>query len=192
LNNNAGILVPSPQPPLAVPIDLVRGHLKVNALGAWRVSQAFAPGMAQRGWRRIVMASSGTGAFGNGLQHGLSAYAVSKESLNALTVMLAAELAGTGVLVNAVNPGLVRTRMRQDAPRTARPAAFSAVTDASNGEPRTPISAPAWWPGRAIVVPCRTFGGVRARVPGRKPCLCPAVDADSMFRIKIGIIISRI
>ncbi|MDQ7803517.1 SDR family NAD(P)-dependent oxidoreductase [Amycolatopsis sp. A133] len=127
LVNNAGILVPSPQSPSAVPIDLVRAHLEVNALGAWRVSQAFTPGMVRRGWGRIVMVSSGTGAFGNGLQHGLSAYAVSKVALNALTVMLAAELEGTGVLVNAVNPGLVRTRMRPDAQRTAREAAADVV-----------------------------------------------------------------
>jgi NAD(P)-dependent dehydrogenase (short-subunit alcohol dehydrogenase family) len=134
LVNNAGILVPSPQSPLAVPIDLVRGHLEVNALGAWRVSQAFAPGMARRGWGRIVMVSSGTGAFGNGLQQGLSAYAVSKVALNALTVMLAAELAGTGVLVNAVNPGLVRTRMRPDAERTAPAAAADVVWAATLGD----------------------------------------------------------
>ncbi|MGW0520108.1 SDR family NAD(P)-dependent oxidoreductase [Crossiella sp. NPDC003009] len=127
LINNAGVLLPEGQTPSAVPMDLVRRHLEVNTLGSWRVCQAFLPGMVRRGWGRIVMVSSGIGAFSNGLAPELSAYAVSKAALNALTVMLAAELAETGVLVNAVNPGLVRTRMRPDAPRSPEAAAAEVV-----------------------------------------------------------------
>lgn len=40
-----------------------------------------------------------------------SAYAVSKVALNALTRILAKELEGSGMLVNAISPGWVRTRM---------------------------------------------------------------------------------
>jgi NAD(P)-dependent dehydrogenase (short-subunit alcohol dehydrogenase family) len=38
-------------------------------------------------------------------------YSISKTALNALTVQLAAAVRGTGVLVNCVDPGWVRTRM---------------------------------------------------------------------------------
>lgn len=49
---------------------------------------------------------------------------MSKVALNGLTTMLAAQTAGTGVLVNAVNPGQTRTRMMPTAPRSAAEAAL--------------------------------------------------------------------
>lgn len=115
LVNNAGVFLDWQTDPCTVPLDVVRTELDVNALGAWRVSQAFAPGMVARGWGRIAMVSSGTGSFGNGLFTGAPGYSISKLALNGITVLLAKQLDGTGVLVNAVNPGLVRTRMRPDA-----------------------------------------------------------------------------
>jgi NAD(P)-dependent dehydrogenase (short-subunit alcohol dehydrogenase family) len=64
---------------------------------------------------RIVIVSSGAGSHGEP-QFGLSAnggaaatYGISKAALNALTSKLAAELEGSGVLVNAVDPGLTAT-----------------------------------------------------------------------------------
>jgi NAD(P)-dependent dehydrogenase (short-subunit alcohol dehydrogenase family) len=111
LVNNAGVLLDQGTCPSTVPLELIERQFAVNTLGAWRVSQAFLPAMVAQGWGRIVMVSSGTGAFSNGLFTGASGYSVSKVALNALTVLLAQETQGTGVLVNAVNPGLVRTRM---------------------------------------------------------------------------------
>jgi NAD(P)-dependent dehydrogenase (short-subunit alcohol dehydrogenase family) len=123
LVNNAGVLLDWGLSPSSIPLDLVGRELAVNLFGAWRVSQAFVPGMLSRGWGRIVMISSGTGAFSNGLFADAPAYSLSKAALNALTVLLADETRDHGVLVNAVNPGLLRTRMRPDAERRPEAAA---------------------------------------------------------------------
>jgi NAD(P)-dependent dehydrogenase (short-subunit alcohol dehydrogenase family) len=117
LINNAGVLLDWGTMPSATDLGVAGRALAVNLFGAWRMSQAFLPGMLERGWGRVVMVSSGTGSFSNGLFTGAPAYSLSKVALNALTVLLAQETRGRGVLVNAVNPGLVRTRMRPDAPR---------------------------------------------------------------------------
>jgi len=127
LVNNAGEMSDQGYDPLTVPIDVVHRHITVNALGALRVSQAFVPAMVERGWGRVVMVSSGTGSFHNGLFGGAPAYSLSKAALNGVTQLLATATTGTGVLVNAVNPGLVRTRMAPRAARTPRDAAADIV-----------------------------------------------------------------
>ena len=65
--------------------------------------------MKARGWGRIVNVSSGWGQFSEGMT-GPAAYAISKATLNAITLSAAAEL-GPEVKVNAACPGVVRTRM---------------------------------------------------------------------------------
>ena len=127
LINNAGEMSDEGYDPLTVPLDVVHRHVAVNTLGAWRMSQAFVPAMVERGWGRVVMVSSGTGSFHNGLFAGAPAYSLSKAALNGVTQLLATATKGTGVLVNAVNPGLVRTRMRPDAVRTAWQASADVV-----------------------------------------------------------------
>ena len=69
--------------------------------------------MKKNGYGRIVNVSSGAGEFEYMATSGgyWPAYSVSKASLNSLTVMLASELKGTNILVNAVCPGWVRTDM---------------------------------------------------------------------------------
>jgi NAD(P)-dependent dehydrogenase (short-subunit alcohol dehydrogenase family) len=109
---NAGVLLDAGTDPLSVPLDLVERTLEVNLLGTWRVLQAFVPAMVARGWGRVVIVSSGTTAeFGGRLFAGTPGYSLSKSALNGLTTLLATQTDGTGVLVNAVNPGRVRTRM---------------------------------------------------------------------------------
>lgn len=130
LVSNAGVLLDGGTDPLAVGLGLVERTLAVNLIGSWRVAQAFVPAMVDRGWGRVVFVSSGTGAFSNGLFTGTPAYSVSKTALNGLTTMLAKQTAGTGVLVNAVNPGMTRTRMMPKATREPREAAV-AVADAA-------------------------------------------------------------
>jgi len=115
LVSNAGVLLDADADPVSASLDLVRQTLEVNAIGAWRVAQAYLPGMVRAGWGRVVMISSGTASLSRGVHPGTPGYTVSKAALNALTVMLATAVGGTGVLVNAVNPGRVRTRMMPDA-----------------------------------------------------------------------------
>ncbi|GLW06794.1 short-chain dehydrogenase [Microtetraspora sp. NBRC 13810] len=125
LVSNAGVLLDAGTDPLSVPLELVEETLRVNLLGSWRVAQAFLPPMVARGWGRVVLISSGTTAeFGGALFAAAPGYSISKSALNGLTTMLAAQTAGSGVLVNAVNPGRVRTRMmpaQQTLPEQAAP-----------------------------------------------------------------------
>jgi NAD(P)-dependent dehydrogenase (short-subunit alcohol dehydrogenase family) len=134
---NAGVLLDGGHDPLTVPLELVERTLEVNLLGGWRVAQAFVPPMVARGWGRVVFVSSATGSFNLGLWTGAPAYSLSKAAVNGVTGMLAAQTEGTGVLINAVNPGQVRTRMVPTAQRTAEDAAvdIADVATLPNGGP---------------------------------------------------------
>jgi NAD(P)-dependent dehydrogenase (short-subunit alcohol dehydrogenase family) len=113
LVNNAGIVAESSEPSrsaLAVSPDRLREAFETNTLGAYRVTQALAPGMRHRGYGRIVNVTSGMGQLSD-MGSGNPAYRASKTALNAVTRFFAAELAGSGVLVNSVCPGWVKTDM---------------------------------------------------------------------------------
>ena len=105
LINNAGVL--DRDRLLDMPDEAIETHVAVNALGPLRLVRALAPDMARRGYGRIVNLSSGWGALDS---LGPGAYGVSKAFLNAITIQLAAELPAS-VLINAMCPGWVRTRM---------------------------------------------------------------------------------
>src|SRR5215208_2491584 len=110
LINNAGITNDRGQRGVDADLDRVREALEANLLGAWRLCEAFIPLMRRHGYGRIVNISSGLGAL-NDMGGGSPAYRVSKAGLNVLTRILASELRGTGILVNSVCPGWVRTDM---------------------------------------------------------------------------------
>jgi NAD(P)-dependent dehydrogenase (short-subunit alcohol dehydrogenase family) len=119
LVNNAGAFYDTFQNAVDADLAVVEQAWQVNCLGAWRMAKAFLPMMREAGYGRIVNVSSGAAAFG-GVTGGAPAYRVSKAALNMLTVTLARELEGTGILVNAVSPGWVRTDMGgPSAPRSA-------------------------------------------------------------------------
>jgi NAD(P)-dependent dehydrogenase (short-subunit alcohol dehydrogenase family) len=113
LVNNAGIF-PDSEPGsgessvFRARLDTIRRGLETNTLGPLLVCQALIPLMGGRG--RVVNVSSGMGQLSemNGCCPG---YRLSKTALNALTRILADELRGTGVKVNSVCPGWVRTEM---------------------------------------------------------------------------------
>jgi NAD(P)-dependent dehydrogenase (short-subunit alcohol dehydrogenase family) len=114
LVNNAAILIDTDDVTASnVDMETVKATLETNLIGAWRICKAFIPLMKKNGFGRIVNVSSGSGQFEYMATSGgyWPAYSVSKSSLNALTVILASELKGTNILVNAVCPGWVRTDM---------------------------------------------------------------------------------
>jgi NAD(P)-dependent dehydrogenase (short-subunit alcohol dehydrogenase family) len=125
LVNNAGVFIDRDYGGLNLPIPVLRDTLEVNLIGPWQLSEAVAPGMRQRGYGRIINVSSGLGAMSE-MSGGYPAYRVSKSSLNALTRILADELRGSNVLVNAVCPGWVQTDM--GGPRAPVPVAQGADT----------------------------------------------------------------
>lgn len=110
LVNNAGAYYDTDQQAITADLHIVEAALQVNLLGAWRMCELAIPLMRRRGYGRIVNVSSGASAFAEAAG-GVPAYRTSKAALNMLTVTLAAELQGSGILVNAACPGWVRTDM---------------------------------------------------------------------------------
>jgi len=106
LVNNAGIF----RPALAIDLDLESyGEvLGVNLHAPVFLASRAARGMTARGYGRIVNITSIHGRFGE--EHALS-YDVAKGGLDQATRTLAIELSRHGVLVNAIAPGFVATRM---------------------------------------------------------------------------------
>jgi NAD(P)-dependent dehydrogenase (short-subunit alcohol dehydrogenase family) len=78
--------------------------IDVNLFGPWRVIDALLPMLRSSSRPRIVNVSSEGGSI-SAMTGGSPAYGISKAGLNALTRLLAGELARDGILVNAVCPG---------------------------------------------------------------------------------------
>jgi len=110
LVNNAAVHYDSWEGPTGADWRIIREAFETNVFGAWRLAQGLAPAMRERRWGRIVNVSSEAGSLAS-MGAGTPAYSTSKGALNALTRGLAAELHGSGVLVNAVCPGWTATDM---------------------------------------------------------------------------------
>jgi NAD(P)-dependent dehydrogenase (short-subunit alcohol dehydrogenase family) len=115
LINNAAILYDTWQSAIDADLQVVSEAITTNLFGPWLLCQSFIPLMKKNGYGRIVNVSSGEGSLhymGEGAwSRGKPAYSISKVALNALTRKLDAELRGTGIIINSVNPGLVATDM---------------------------------------------------------------------------------
>ena len=132
LFNAAGINLRPPLPELTAR-DWDR-TMAVNLDAPFLLGQRFGPGMAARGWGRIVNVGSqqSSRAFGNS-----GAYGASKAGVTALTRSQAEAWSTDGVCCNAIVPGFVETAMTaQVSADPARPAALAARTMVGrNGDP---------------------------------------------------------
>lgn len=94
------------------PLDVWRQVLEVNVTGTFVVTKAVLPGMQRAGGGSIINVSSGVGSRP---RPNWGAYAVSKWAVEGFTFNLALEEQEAGIRANVVDPGSVRTAMRQAA-----------------------------------------------------------------------------
>ena len=106
LVNNAGIAKAAPLK--ATSLEDWNRIFAVNMTGTFLCTQAFLPGMIERGWGRVVNVASIAGKMGAPY---ISAYSASKHAVIGFTRSIGEEVATTGVTVNAVCPGYVETEM---------------------------------------------------------------------------------
>jgi len=106
LVNNAGIT--SPTRFLEVTDEEWDRIFAVNVRGAYNITRRVAPGMAERGFGRIVFLSSVSAERGGGVFGGV-AYSAAKAAQLGFARALARELGPNGLTVNSVAPGLIGT-----------------------------------------------------------------------------------
>lgn len=111
LVNNAGITDRS-YPMWETPLPIFERMWATHFMGTVHCCQAVIPGMIERGYGRIINVASVAGKEGNA---GSSAYSSAKAGVIGLTKSLGKELALTGVLINAVTPGIINTPLMSDA-----------------------------------------------------------------------------
>jgi NAD(P)-dependent dehydrogenase (short-subunit alcohol dehydrogenase family) len=116
LVNNAGIGVEHGGPPSSSTPDMMRRTYETNVFGVVAVTRAMLPLLKESSAGRVVNLSAMIGSLTFNADPGhpaaqakLLAYNSSKTALNAITLMYANELRGTGVLVNSADPGYVAT-----------------------------------------------------------------------------------
>ena len=94
--------------------DCVMGS---NLNSVFNVTRHVAPGMAERGYGRIINISSINGEKG---QFGQVNYSAAKAGMHGFTMALAQEVARKGVTVNTVSPGYIATDMVLGVPEEIR------------------------------------------------------------------------
>ncbi|MDQ4215127.1 SDR family oxidoreductase [Microbacterium capsulatum] len=104
LVNNLGIF--GAEPALDITGDEWRRYFEVNVLAAVRLIRATLPGMARRGWGRILNIASDSAIV---IPAEMIHYGMSKTALLAVSRGFAKEAAGTGVTVNSVLAGPTHT-----------------------------------------------------------------------------------
>ena len=94
------------------PVDVNR-VFQVNFFGSYHTSRAVLPGMATRGYGRVLHIASIAGKEGNA---GMLAYSASKAAVIGMAKVQGKEMAGTGVIVNALAPAVILTPLVEAMP----------------------------------------------------------------------------
>ena len=126
LVNNAAVI--DTRPALDFDLGRFRWVLETNFYGLLRITKSMLPLLKRSQDARIINMSSGMGTLNDLRRGGHAAYRMSKLMVNGITIQLAGELSDTGIKVNAMSPGWVKTDMGgPDAPLTADQGADTAV-----------------------------------------------------------------
>jgi 3-oxoacyl-[acyl-carrier protein] reductase len=107
--------------------------LRTNLDGAYHCVRAVMRPMLQRRRGRIINISSPSASLP---LTGQANYAASKAGLEGFTRALSRDLAGRGILVNAVSPGLMETDMLASMPATVRESTLNAIPLGRVGQTR--------------------------------------------------------
>jgi NAD(P)-dependent dehydrogenase (short-subunit alcohol dehydrogenase family) len=162
LVNNAGVFGPRCRFE-SLERDALEQLLKVNVLGLMHCTQEAARRMSTRhggNGGAIVNVSSGSAYIGNpgsGVH-----YAVSKGAVNSFTIGLSQELAGEGIRINSVSPGVTRTDMP---PEEKLQSAGLTIPMGRIGEPLEVSAAIAW----LLSDEASYVAGANIRVAGGRP-----------------------
>lgn len=134
LVNNAGVnptMQPEESSLLTVQLETMLSTFTTNVLAVARITQALLPLMKAENYGRIVNVSTEMASLmsmGSDYYPLAPSYRLSKVGVNGLTAILAKELQGTNILVNAYSPGWLQTDMGgSNAPFTADEGAETAV-----------------------------------------------------------------
>jgi 3-oxoacyl-[acyl-carrier protein] reductase len=102
--NNAAIMAPFRENFFDVPAEDYRKSFEVNVISLARICHRLVPPMIARKWGRVINLTSGIQD-----QPELSAYSISKAAVDKLVRDFAPKLVGTGVQMNLLDPGWLRT-----------------------------------------------------------------------------------
>jgi NAD(P)-dependent dehydrogenase (short-subunit alcohol dehydrogenase family) len=128
LVNNASDLGPTPLPYLLdYPLDDFRAVLNTNLIAPFLLIKKLLPAMVEAGGS-IINVTSDAGVVG---YPGWGAYGISKFGIEGLSRTWAAELAGSGVRLNWVDPGSMNTAMHRAAEPDEDPAEWADPADVS-------------------------------------------------------------
>jgi 3-oxoacyl-[acyl-carrier protein] reductase len=104
LYNNAAVMTPLRSDWQNVPAEDFRKSFEVNVTSLVRICHRLIPAMVQRHWGRIINVTSGIKD-----QPELIAYAISKAAVDKFVFDTVIRLKDTGVLMNLLDPGWLRT-----------------------------------------------------------------------------------
>lgn len=102
--NNAAIMTPYRANIWEIPAEDFRTSFEVNVISLARICHRLVPLMLARKWGRVINLTSGIQE-----QPELTAYSISKAAVDKLVRDFVPKLAGTGVQMNLLDPGWLRT-----------------------------------------------------------------------------------